>query len=361
MSKAFYSPAYQSFMTTPEWKNVEISEDLTEFLKSNNPLHHFFFLREAYETNRIFCYALWASLKYNTAKELLFPEQDYYNYFVMDLFVVLMTNISMLCSKLFCLWIQLMMFPYTAYSIFYPEQAKNNTQFQEVATNYYKWFVNELNVMPFYNVDYTKVLAALRSDYASCTDRTWVDHWTMCYMVLEINTKILLSPLMRPDQAELDVTPATVCFTPKNTETFQEAFDLAMNDFKAQLNNGIKAQDELSIKLSEKNDALRITTPRYHDLKSALQAFAAHGITIERIAGQDRIQIKFICEQSKDRPLDKCLSAFNLTEAKLLYTYPNIINRNQFFCMVDAPTKNLHKTVEQIEQLGFETRFIHNF
>lgn len=59
-------PQYQSFMTAPEWKNVEISEDLANFLESGKPLQNFVFLKEAFDTNRIFYHTLNAAHQYNS-------------------------------------------------------------------------------------------------------------------------------------------------------------------------------------------------------------------------------------------------------------------------------------------------------
>jgi hypothetical protein len=359
-------PAYQSFMTAPEWKNVEISEDLNNFLSQNKPLHHFLFLKEAWETNRIFYCAIQAARKHNSLAEILFPPKGYYNYFVMDLFVVVMTNLSMLFSKLFCWFVQFMMLPYTIASIFSDKAVENDTQFQKVASQYYDWFVKELNVMPFYNVDYQQALQKLRKDYQSCEGRTWTDYWTMCYMVLEINSKIILSSIMKTEGGEPDLTPATVGFSPVTEgQSFEEAWREASDLFKAKLESkGLsseKPQDEIAHQTSE-DSTHHITTPRYHDFRVALEAFAEKGIVIEQIAGQNRIQVKFTHDFKEGETLQSLVDKIDaLDDVKVRYTYPNIVKQSQRFFMVDIPTKDLHAKICAVEGMQFTTRLIHNF
>lgn len=360
-------PAYQSFMTAPEWKNVEISEDLKDFLSQKKPLHHFLFLREAWETNRIFYCALQAARKHNSLSEILFPQNGFYNYFIMDLFVVVMTNLSMLFSKLFSWFVQLVMLPYTIASIFSDKAVENDTQFQKVASQYYDGFVKELNVMPFYNVDYHKALEELRTAYQGCKHRTWTDYWTMCYMVLEINSKIMLSHFMKSEAGEPDVTPATVSFTPYDSgKSFEDAWVEACKAFKAKLESkGLdsnKPQDQIRHELSTDEGKHQITTPRYHDFRVALEAFAEQGIVIDQIAGQDRIQVKFTYVFQEGENLKDIQAKVNSVEGvNVRYTYPNIVNKSQRFFMVDMPIKDLHAKISEVEGMQFTTQFIHNF
>lgn len=366
-------PLYQSFMTTPEWKNVEISEDLAEFLSSKQPLHHFVFLREAYDMNVIFHRTLHASLKHNSIQELAFPDSSHYNYFLMDWFVILMTNISMFASKLYCWIVQLMMFPYTIYAWYKPEVLKNDTQFQNYAAQYYVDFVKKLNLMPFYNIDYHDQLQNLMTNFQQTKDsHTWTDFWTYWYMRLEINSKMMLSRWMKSDHQEPDVTTTTVTFT--GSGDFGDAFKTAKNSFLSQVETQT-LQDNINI-LDEKN--FKITTPRYMDFRMAIDCMARHGIHIEQLAGQERVQVKLealgdlcdkvdklqqICENTGSDTLPYNVGQTNrptYKSAKFLYSYNNGLRTKTFF-MIDMPTYELDHRLQAFEQEGFSVKFVHNF
>lgn len=353
-------PAYQSFMTAPEWKNVEISEDFADFLELKKPLYDFKFLREAYEINRIFYLTVRSSLKHNRFSEIINPKNGNYNYFTMDLFVVLMTNLSMLFSSLYCCLINILTLPYRFYSFFTKDGMKNDTDFQKVATDYYKWYVKELNIMPFFNVDYEKALGKLKADYKACKNKTWTDFWTMGYMYLEIKIKSY-SYFMRPEESEPDVTAAIVKLDSDNPN-IKPAWMQAVKSFQQKLTDGLKKQDEIELFKQTEEGLYEISTPRYHDFRQALEAFAENGIQIETIAGQERIQVKLVYEFKNAEDLKHAAESINSNEnVSLLYQYQNIVKTNQMFFMLDCPTKNLNETLKGFEQQQFSTKFIHNF
>lgn len=146
----------------------------------------------------------------------------------MDLFVVLMTNLSMVISKLYCLFVQMVMMPNTISGYFEPKVLLNNTSFQQKAAEYYQDYVEQLNLMPFYNIDYTKQLETLNQYYQESNEKTWVDFWTYWYIRLEINSKMFLSYLMKSDIGEPDLTCASVIYSGQD---FKKSFQLATQEF----------------------------------------------------------------------------------------------------------------------------------
>ena len=61
---AHYSrEAYQSYMTSPEWLSVDISEDFANFLGAGHSMFHFPYFYKIYQLWRVFFLALGASIR----------------------------------------------------------------------------------------------------------------------------------------------------------------------------------------------------------------------------------------------------------------------------------------------------------
>ena len=95
----------------------------------------------------------------------------------------------------------------------------------------------------------------------------------------------------------------------------------------------------------------RLQVPRYHGFLAALKEMGQEGIYLRKIAGQERVQIKCKMEASTIlKPLP----------ATPLYSYTNRIQPRIRIGLFDAPVRNLHQTIAQIEE-QVEVQFVHNF
>jgi hypothetical protein len=66
----YYRPAFQSYMTSPEWRNVEISEDLGEFMQQGYFFFHILTSRKSFKFGEYFFYP--STPRVNTALFMIF-------------------------------------------------------------------------------------------------------------------------------------------------------------------------------------------------------------------------------------------------------------------------------------------------
>lgn len=62
----YYRQQYQSFMTGPEWRNVEMAEEFSQFLTENHSYFSFPFFRQIFGLWRVFWQSYKAARQYDS-------------------------------------------------------------------------------------------------------------------------------------------------------------------------------------------------------------------------------------------------------------------------------------------------------
>jgi hypothetical protein len=237
---SYTRPQLQSYMTAPEWRNVEISEHLSEFLKEGNSLFHFSYLAQIRDIWLVLFQSYNAARKYDSAWDILFSE-----YMIMDLFVATFTT-SELMPKVI---VSFLLYPFLS--------STNNTQMQQHIAEYFAFYAEDIEIKPFFDHDFKRFRAELKEKYAACTDKTWGDWFTWNVVAIELFCKEWLSAMMHYwFHQEQNIAPSTteilIKFNiPGQVETdtakvqFNQALARAVRSFSQKLKaQGIELTDE---------------------------------------------------------------------------------------------------------------------
>ena len=85
----YHREQYQSYMTGPEWRNVEMADEYAQFIKEGNSIFQFPYFRQILDLWKVIANSYSQSRKYNSIWQIITSE-----YMVMDLFVGFFTTIA---------------------------------------------------------------------------------------------------------------------------------------------------------------------------------------------------------------------------------------------------------------------------
>lgn len=346
-SPSYLRAQYQSFMTASEWRNVEMAKELADFLHDNHSIFQFPYFRQVLDLWKILFKSYRAAHRYNSHREIIFSE-----YMLMNLFVVIFTTLEMIPKGLIALLLS-------------PLLAKTNSSaFQRHLSNYFSEYAQKLASVPFYDHEYRRIRKDLSQKYHACKPHTWVDWFTWKVIAVELFSREWISkPLRYWFHQEENSTPAytEVCVKYQAHTLDPETAKQELRD-KLQalasssihlLNDEIFTKDQTHLNHGQASLSTyaRLQVPRYREFLAALKEMGHEGIYLRKIAGQERVQIK--CKMQASIKLQP-------TSAAPLYSYTNRIEPSIKFGLFDAPVRNLHQTIAQIEE-QVEVQFVHNF
>jgi len=349
---------YQSYMTSPEWFNVEISENFANFLREGKSMFRFPYFSQLSELWRVLYKSYSAARKYNSAYQILTSD-----YMVMDLFVALFTTAELLPKGI----LSLLLYP------FLPKD--NHTPMQAHLADYFSFYATDIETKPFFEHDYKKYHQELTDKFNACESRTWIDWFTWSCVSVELKAKGWISgPLKNMFHNEESVEPSTTDILVKFDAQGIDDPEQAKALFKSKLAE-INPEFDIHVidehvyakdKKAEKNYTsvyARLTAPRYMPFRAAVHELETKAIRIRKIAGQDHVQVKCDLIASDEPTLKRHQDALNRTKnATPLYAYRDSIHTNRRICLFDVPVANLHKTLNRLEkQEGTTIKFIHNF
>lgn len=377
----YHRALYQSYMTAPEWRNVEISEDFAKFMREGRSMFQFPYFSQIFGLWRILFQAYGVSRQHDSDYHILTSE-----YMVMDLFVTIFTT-GELIPKAF---VSLLLYPFLA--------KENQTEMQTHLAEYFETYYDDILSGPFYNHDFKKHREALALKYKACQKKTWGDWFTWTFVSTELWVKSWISAVVKytmapgPNEAPTPMTtdvlvkmsidenrlPEGELTAEAAKQCFKEKFNLAVSTFESAVAGNKRPEDDMHLiddvyvkdkKAGQSSMAVyaRITTPRYTDFPKAVVALAEQGIFVRKIAGQDQVQVKCEINAPDARGLLSVREKINQTSgATPLYTYGDGIHTNRQFCLFDVSAKNIHDTLKQLEapiteRSTSKVTFVHNF
>lgn len=353
---------YQSFMTGPEWRNVEMAEEFATMLRDNKSMFSFPYFRQILDLWKVVYRSYSSARKYNSIREILFSE-----YLLMDLFIAAFTTMEFIPKGV----LSLLLYPFL--------KKENDSPMQAHLANYFTQYAKDLQTIPFYDHMYGGVQTDLSDKYHQQDHHTWVDWFTWKALSFELWAKKWVSkPLKYWFHQEGNEAPPTTDILVKFDAIDIEDGEQAKNLFRERLDQVQAQQHQVSLvdehlyakdHPKTKNDHTytsvyaRLKSPRYASFQPALYALEAQGIHLRKISGQDRVQVKCTIDtHDEDNLLAKEEVLNKIKKAEPLYTYINRIHPNRKICLFDVPVRNLHKTLKRFEkQEDVAVSFIHNF
>ncbi|STX27504.1 Uncharacterised protein [Legionella beliardensis] len=346
---------YQSYMTGPEWGNVELAEDFAKFLRESNSMFQFPYFRRIVDLWGIFKNSYQAARKYNSFWQIATSE-----YMLMDVFVCFFTTIELLPKGILSLLVR----PFL--------KKENPTEFQTHLAAFFTRYANDLQTIPFYDQNYAKARHDLAKHYQHSPDKSWIDWISFKFVSMELWARHWISkPLHHWFHQETNLVEATTDIVVKfNTPHISSAAAThAFTTKLARLDPSIKADivnDQIYTK-KYKSDYTsvyaRLRVSRYSAFKPALHALNEQGIYLRKIAGQDQVQVKCEINTVNERTVKLIQNKLEQIEGvSSVGDYGDRLRRNRRICLFDVPVKNLADKLTEFENIeDVQVKFIHNF
>jgi len=358
----YYREAYQSYLTTPEWLSVDISEDFANFLHDKTSMFHFPYFSKIYQLWRVFFLALAVSVR-----ESGFTKTVFSDYMVMDVFVVLFTTCELLPKAL----VSLLLYP------FLPKE--NNTKFQEYLATYFTDFVREIEGTPFFNHDYIFAIQNLKNEWnKSDIEHTWVDWFSYQVILTELCAKGFVAHYLKDsDKDEPHTTQILIKYNVRGVDSGEKAIVKFKQDLAAisEKNNDDKfnivtshGKENVYVKSPKRKHGVtycslyaRLEAPRYMTFQHAITQLEEKDIHLREIAGQKHVMLK--CDvKTMDKKQEEIFET--MTKITPLYRHGDAIHTNRATCFFKVPVHELANTVNELNsesQKNTSVKFIHNF
>lgn len=322
---------YQTFLTAPEWRNVEMAEEFAEFLSTGNPFYQFHYFSQIQTFWQIYADSFKAANKYDSARSILFSE-----YTLMNTFIGTFTSIGFAAKGI----LSTMMYPFSA--------EKNDTEFQKSVGNLVRDYAAFIHHTPFYNYAYFSKIQSIWESFISAGYRTNSDYTTFFLTNLELISRGMISAPVgywynQPENKEFEKISLIIKTTldPKCFVNFEhniEVFEIKEKNTK----NSDGTEKAIYY--------AHCSVPRYEDFQKAVRFLLENDVVIKRVAGQENIQVKVDVNDNKTLP----------ERSNVLYHYQNHINKNKKF-ELEVKTKDLGKLLHNLDRKSIPVSYIHDF
>lgn len=351
----YHREQYQSFMTGPEWRNVEMAEEYSRFLTDGHSMFQFPYFRQIIGLWRVIYDSYSAARKYNTVWQIITSE-----YMLMDLFIGVFTTMELLPKGI----LSLILSPFL--------NKENKTEMQGHLAGFYTKYAHDLHTVPFYDHKYDEARQELSEKYKQCVTKTWGDWFSWTVISLELFARKWISkPLSYWFHQDNNLVPATTDVLVKQRINNSDDVEAIMARFQQQLSsiNGVQVLDEnVFIKPNQEGKSYktvyaRLRVPRYDAFQQVLGELHKMDIQLKKIAGQDRVQVKCEIDAPDEQSLADAQTRINDKAAQTpIYSYGDSIHPNRRLCMFDIHVRELAEKVEALNHTkNAKVKFIHNF
>ena len=354
----------QTYMTAPEWRNVDMAGELAKFAASNRPFYQFPYFSQIIDFWKIVANSFKAARQNGSSwKELLLSD-----YFVMDVFVGTFTTVEYGFKGLFSL-------PAKAFSWLVGHR-ENKTDVQQKLSEVFRDYADFIHHTPFYDYKYTHWVKELWSTFFNSSNKSLDDFLSLLYYSCELPMRgLIAAPVSWFYNSEGNQTVQTIDVLLSHEKQDDTAITDAANQALHQTANKHSdvPQGEL-IDLSKIDETQQTTSaadesysfiaarlPKYEPLMTAIADLKQHGFKVERIAGQDHVQLK--CKVENTEQVEEMLADLQKwLGVSVLYHYQNHIEPNVHFVMLNVLTEQLNQVMEQINQKqDINLSLIHDF
>ena len=324
----------QTYFTAPEWRNVEMAEEMAAFLKAGNPFYRYPYFQQIYQFWRVFAKSYSAARKHHSLKDMWFSD-----YMFMNIFIGVFTTLGCFFKGIF----SLILYPFM--------RKKNDTSTQQHIAELVNNYATFIHKIPFFNYSYVSKIKPLWKAFFQSQKRTVADFFSVLLVTGELLGSALTSmPIAwfynQPQNQAAEVIHVVVKTTKSDGE-------LRLIDERIQLIGETK--HKTSKKSGTEYHYVHLTIPRYEAFQEITEKLVAAGILIRKIAGQDHVQFKLHVEKAAD------LADTTSTHYAVLYRYQNYVDAGRFV-VIDVPTKELNATVTELNAKPNVTlRLIHDF
>lgn len=369
----------QTYMIAPEWRNVDMANEFAQFTATQKrPFYQFPYFYQVLDFWKIVKNSVKAAREQGTPWRTLLLS----DVFVMDVFVGTFTTVEYLTKGLLSL-------PARGLAYLFGHR-QNNTPTQQVLGNFFSDYAAFIHHTPFYNYAYTHWVKSLWSAFLNGPERSLDDVFSLLYFTVELPLRALIaSPIAwfynQDSNKALETIDVLIkkrqqnvtedAFYEQTQHTLQQSLEQLRSanpalppeqfvvlgsehaeiDYDSHRFTAPQRQDGnglIAIRPSNSTKPAKANThyayamvrlPRYEPLKSSIEALAQDGFEVQKIAGQNRVQIKCAvtaspADDTYHAALQQLLAVEGVTE---LYHYQNHISPQFTYLMLDVLTNQL--------------------
>lgn len=318
----------QTFMTAPEWRNVEMAEEFGAFLRNGHPFYRYPYFKQIATFWKVLAKSYQAAKKHQSHKTILTSE-----YMLMSLFIGSFTTLSFMGLGLFSLLLSPVM------------KNRNASHFQNKVGKLVQNYGQFIHRVPFYNYAYGSKIKPIYQAFARSPHKTVADFITFITVLCQLLTRMLIAK------------PIAWWYNqPQNQEDNKIHLIVKSKLTQAQLK---KIDPAIKVKqsLTKRNDRQRrahythITLPRYEAFTDMVKKLVKRNVQIKKIASQDRIQFKILTDQR---------SLPSQQRAQMLYSYQNQLDSKQTVLLA-VKTKRISETVKSLDKEKIKIKYMHDF
>ncbi len=367
----------QTYMTGPEWRNVEMAVEYGDFNKDKKPFYLFPYFSQIIDFWKITKNSVQAAHQNGASWWSIFSSE----FFVMDVFIGTFVSTEYFIKG------SLSLIP-RAFS-WLTGHKKNDTDLQTKVGELFNNYGEFIHHTPFYDYKYVQWLPSLWAAFYNAESRSLDDIFTLLFLTIELPFRSLIS------------TPIAWIYNSESNQAYETIDVLVETKLDAQTLDSSKLSNEIKIAFADarskfpnpefpsakinplesanKDDAsilfchdqsspnnsytyALLKLPRYVPLQTYIQSLHEHGVDVKRIAGQEKVQIKCKVNYTGEQELENWRQQVNqIKGCQLIYDYENHIDNSRFFA-VNVDSSDLSKVLERTSAMdGIETKLIHDF
>lgn len=317
----------QTYLTAPEWRNVEMAEELGEFIQKGNAFYQYPYFKQVATFWRIFAESYRVAKLHHTHKELLTSE-----YMLMNLFIGVFTTVGFVGLGTLSSLLFLVM------------KKQNHSTFQTHVGKLVSEYAEFIHKIPFYNFSYMSKVKPLWQAFKVTRSKSLADYVTFLTTFCQLCARAAVSK------------PIAWWYNQPQNQAADKIHLLVKGDITAKKLQQIDKEITL-VKTFEKDPKntkqspyVHITIPRYEAFAKVMNQLADNDIKVKKIASQECIQFK-VKENGSSLPLGKY---------RTLYSYQNHLDNNKTH-MLDVQVGQLNQTVKSLKEDDLTLKLMHDF
>jgi hypothetical protein len=336
---------YRTYLTAPEWRNVDMAVEMADFLGKNKPFYRFPYFSQILTLWWVFFSSMNAARSKNYTVRLIFTE-----YTLMNLFISITATIEYL-------WKGVVSLPFWMLW-----RRENNTTVQTHVARLHKDYADFIHHTPFYHYGFLSKIGPLWTTLArnpeSIADIITVLVTTLELLIRSLPTLPIKFYYTQPSIQEPEIIHVLL----KRDETEQavtllEAVELRAN---VKLNEKILKTKTTEGKINKAYS--HVEFKRYMPFKDIVEVMAEmtpasneiRPLVIKRVAGQNELQLDFETSPEGKAALKAILGP------RVLYSYSNSIDNNKIIT-AKIKAEELIDTVRAARVPGVTLNLIHDF
>lgn len=341
---------YRSYMTAPEWRNVDMADEMAIFLQNGKPFYRYPYFSQILIFWRVFGRSIKAAHD-NTDVSwfgLIFSE-----YTVMNLFIGITTTIGCLLKGIVSLPFRLLW------------RRENKTEFQsKVVDIYHKNYGDYIHHTPFYQYSFVSKIKPMWQAYWNSKGKSFADLLTLLVTTVELLVRSIPGAPARliytqPDKQEPEIIHVVI---KHKTQNGKEEIEIKSPNYDIE-NPAPNEKPTLAEKVIARKPAKdtlysHLEFIRYEKFTQTVNKIAvgadAKDIIFKRIAGQDQVQVDF--KANKETLAD----VKNILKDRILYTYGNSID-DTIYIAAKIKTDDLINVIREIKAARADLKLIHDF